>query len=467
MTRAMAGAFELIVSGDAIINSRISTCDDPGFQALVDLLRRADVVHTQFEQVIHDFSEPDVFPSAEGAWSWFRAPRYVIGELQWLGIDVVSLASNHSLDYSYGGLRETCAALDAAGIPHAGVGENLAAARAPAFLDTPHGRVGLVSACSSFPIFARAGAAREDHTGRPGVNPLRYYHQVDAKTADQIIDLARKLGHWVTVVDDEFAVNPAGLHNTLWRFAIRDAGGVTTVPDEDDLAGNLAAIRHAASQSDFVIAHLHVHEWDTLDGGIATTAAFAETYARAAVDAGAHVVIAQGSHAPMRGIEIYKARPIFYDPGDLFLIGGRFDRQPADFYLRWGHGPEARLPAAGLPEALLARRRVLAWGDDAKDRIPVPRTRYSHEPGFFVPVCSVGSDFRIERVTIHPCVWLRGNRSHTGLPALATGARAEAVLREVDALSRPYGTELRIDNDKARIEIAGASGRERAQLRPV
>jgi poly-gamma-glutamate capsule biosynthesis protein CapA/YwtB (metallophosphatase superfamily) len=461
----MGAAFDLIVSGDAIINSRVSTCEDPGFRAVVDLLRGTDVVHTQFEQVIHEYREPEVFPAVEGAWSWFRAPHYVAGELRWLGVDLVSLASNHSLDYSYGGLRETCAALDAVGIPHAGVGEDLAAARAPAFLDTRHGRVAMVSACSSFPIFARAGAAREDHGGRPGVNPLRYYHQVDRKTADQIIDLCRKLGHWVTVVDDEFAVNPPGLHNTLWRFAVGDEDGVRTVPDEDDLAGNLAAIRHAVSQADFVIAHLHVHEWDTADGGIATTSPFAETYARAAVDAGAHVVIAQGSHAPMRGIEIYQGRPIFYDPGDLFLIGGRFDRQPADFYLRWGHGPEARRPGAGLPEAVLARRRVLAWGDDAQDRIPIPRTRYSHEPGFFLPVCSVGEDFSIERVAIHPCVWLEGNRSHTGLPALARGAQAEAVLRRLDELCRPYGTELRLDADTAYIEIGAATGRATAPTR--
>jgi hypothetical protein len=84
---------------------------------------------------------------------------------------VPSVCDLTSLDYSYGGLRSTCDALGAAGLAHAGTGADLAAARAPAFADTAAGRVALVSATSSFPAFARAGAARTDAAGRPGVNP--------------------------------------------------------------------------------------------------------------------------------------------------------------------------------------------------------------------------------------------------------------------------------------------------------
>jgi hypothetical protein len=59
-------------------------------------------------------------------------------------------------------------------------------------------------------------------------------------------------------------------------------------------------------------------------------------------------------------------------------------------------------------------------------------------------------------VAIHPCVWLRGNRSETGLPALAHGQAAEAVLQTLDALCRPYGTDLRIARDTASIEVGTA-----------
>src|SRR5690606_24018445 len=127
-------------------------------------------------------------------------------------------------------------------------------------------------------------------------------------------DLCAKLGLWVTRVGDEFTVNPAGIHNTLWRFRVGD-NGPATFCDEDDLAGNLASIRHARAQADLVIAHLHAHEFNAASGKINTSAEFIEEYARAAIDNGAHLFIAQGSHAPMRGIEIYKGCPIFYDPG--------------------------------------------------------------------------------------------------------------------------------------------------------
>lgn len=472
----MSGEFDVIVTGDTIINNRVSVCQNPEFLEVVELLRGADVVHTQLETSIHEFGRAETYPAVESAWSWFRSDRYVADELRWLGVDVVSTASNHSLDYSYGGLRQTWAALEGAGIPHAGTGEDLGDARLPAFLDTPHGRIALVSACSSIPMFARAGAFRVDMAGRPGVNPLRYYHTVDQSTADGMIELARKLGYWVTVIGDEFAVNPPGLHNTLWRFAVSDTPGVTTVPDQDDLNGYTAAIRHGLDQADFVMAHLHTHEWDARFGLLSRSDAFVETWAHAAVDAGAHLVVAQGSHAPIRGIEIYHGRPIFYDPGDLFVMGGRGERQPQDYYMRWGYGPEARELGAGLPEVRVARQRVSLGGlageqqphsggegegggeqESAPSRATVAspaHSGYSDDPGFFIPRCTVNADFTVNHITIHPAVWLTGHRSEAGLPAIATGQRAQEILAHLSDLCEPYGTKLRIDGDLAHIDLA-------------
>lgn len=188
---------------------------------------------------------------------------------------------------------------------------------------------------------------------------------------------------------------------------------------------------------------------------ISTSAAFIETYAHAAIDAGAHVFIAQGSHAPIRGIEIYRGRPIFYDPGDIFRLG-RPDKVPADFYTRWGYGPEARQPGAGPVEAYSARNKVFGWGDQPREMFPSPREIYSHEPGFFIPVCEMTADYAVRRVIIHPCVWLKGNKAHAGLPAIAHGAAAQAVLRRLIELSEPYGTAIRIQGDIAEIDLTNA-----------
>ena len=160
----MSREFELVLSGDALLNNRVSTCEDPGFRNMVDLLRGVDVVHTQLEVIIHNLEGPETYPSAEGAWSWISAPKYVTEELKWCGVDIVSTPSNHSLDFAYGGLRQTWAALDEAGIPHAGTGKDLAAARMPAFLDTRHGRVAGERGTATWPGDRRGCASRSGWT---------------------------------------------------------------------------------------------------------------------------------------------------------------------------------------------------------------------------------------------------------------------------------------------------------------
>lgn len=52
------------------------------------------------------------------------------------GIDFCSLANNHVLDWGYAGLRETLETLDRVKVKHAGAGNNLAEAEAPAIFST-------------------------------------------------------------------------------------------------------------------------------------------------------------------------------------------------------------------------------------------------------------------------------------------------------------------------------------------
>ena len=448
----MSGSYRLGLTGDVIMNTRVSACRDADVLAAVDLLRTADVSHAHLEIPLHDFDAADIFGAAEGALAWYRGPTAIARELRWMGADLVSTASNHALDYSYGGLRATGAALDRAGLAHAGTGPDLAAARAPAFADTAAGRAALVSATSSFPAFARAGAARADAAGRPGVNPLRYLHVIDAATAGQLTGIVGALGLGVIRDDDagEFVIHPPGLHNSIWRFRVAagdadGAAGPTTCCDEEDLAGNLDSIRYARSVSDLVIAHLHVQAWDGAAGRMSSSPAFAHQYGRAAAEAGASVVLIQGAHAPMRGLEVHAGVPILYDPGPLFRLGRR-EAQPHDFYTRWGNAADVRSFDATLLDAFAAR-------DTAHTTIS-PREGYAHEPGFFLPVCDVDQDtHRVTRVALHPMTWSRASRATTGFPVRATGPAAAAILTRVADLSAPYGTHVSIDGDLGWVDV--------------
>ena len=442
--------YRLAVTGDVIMNTRVSTCGDAGVLDAVELLRGADVTCAHLEIPLHDFDGDDVFPAAEGALSWMRGPSSIADELAWCGVDVVSTASNHSLDYSYGGLARTLEALDRVGIAHAGTGADLAVARAPAFVDTRVGRVAVVSATSSFPAFARAGAVRTDARGRPGVNPQRYLHVVSPDVADRLIGIVGTLGLWVVRrrdgASDEFVVHPPGMHNSVWRFRVASpAGAPTTACDEDDLAGNLESIRYARSVSDLVVAHLHVQAWDGADGRMSSTPGFAEEYAHAAVGAGAGLVLVQGSHAPIRGIEIHDSVPILYDPGPLFRLGRR-EPQPQDFYTRWGNAPRVRSFDATLLDAFGQRdgaTRDGATGDGAVRAVVSPREGYRHEPGFVLPVCEVdAATHRVSRLELNPMTWSDRSRATTGFPVRADQGRSEAVLARLAELSEPYGVTV-------------------------
>jgi hypothetical protein len=431
-----------------ILNSRVSACAEERVLRMVELMRSADVCFAQLELPLHDFDDKHTFPAAEGALSWMSAPTWVADELRWCGIDIVSTASNHALDFSYGGLFSTLQALDERGLSHAGSGPDLGTARVPAFVDCSAARVAVVAATSAFPSFARAGAAREDMVGRPGVNALRHLHVVDPRTADEIISVSARLGLWVVRLGDEFAVAPAGMFNSLRRFAV--AGSCehpTTMCDEDDLAANLSQIRYAADVADFVVAHLHVHDWDAHDGHLSSTPAYVHQYAREAVRAGAGVVIAQGSHAPIRGIDIVDGVPVILDPGPLFRLGRR-DRQPQDFYTRWGGGAAARAVGAGPLDAFAGRDAYFAGPPES------PRDRFSHRPGAVLPVLQIDrTTHRVTAIDLHPYLWLTSPRAHVGFPAGLDGEDAELVISAISALSAEFGTTISRTGPEATIHL--------------
>ncbi|MFO7278335.1 MAG: CapA family protein, partial [Pseudomonadota bacterium] len=100
-----AGAKDEVVfalTGDSIINRRLSTSPAPGADRLFDLIRKADVAFTNFETLIHDF---DIPPAQQSGGTYMGSPRFVTEELEWAGFDLLSLANNHTNDYGVDGMR--------------------------------------------------------------------------------------------------------------------------------------------------------------------------------------------------------------------------------------------------------------------------------------------------------------------------------------------------------------------------
>ncbi len=425
----------LAITGDTVINRRLSVYRDERFMSVVKLVREADVAYTHLETVIHDYDGPEVYPAAEGGWTWMRSPRYVVDELKWMGFDMVSQASNHALDYAYGGLISTINALDEGGIVHAGTGRNLAEAREPAYLDTGNGRVALLSMCSSFATWARAGEARRDVKGRPGLNPLRFYYQVDAGSMETIVDLARRMGWWVTQVGENWLLNPAGVHNTVYRFVKSETAGIRAVADEDDVEGNLNSLRDARKQADYVLVNIHNHEWDP-QFGLSAPPPFVPQVARLCIDNGADVVVAQGSPATLRGIEVYKVKAIFYDPGDFIMMNNTVTRLPADSYWRAGNDAAVRRWDATPSQNYDARGSLL------KPLCPPGGYFSGRVLGSVLSVCSLSPDGTLADMKLYPLTVPSKPRSQCGIPRLASAEKAQKIIEYLAELSAPYRTRI-------------------------
>ena len=77
---------------------------------------------------------------------FFRAPPIAAERLADLGVDCVTLANNHALDYGPDALLDTLALLEAAGVGHVGAGSDARAARAPGLLEHRGRRLRVVAA---------------------------------------------------------------------------------------------------------------------------------------------------------------------------------------------------------------------------------------------------------------------------------------------------------------------------------
>jgi poly-gamma-glutamate synthesis protein (capsule biosynthesis protein) len=120
------------------------------------VLARADVRFANLEAPLLDSGRALYSSGAR-----LRSPSGTGALLRHLGLEVVTLANNHLMDYGPAGLRSTLHHLDAAGVRRSGAGPNLDAARAPAILEVRGRRLAFLSACDD----QGGGAA----PGQPGV----------------------------------------------------------------------------------------------------------------------------------------------------------------------------------------------------------------------------------------------------------------------------------------------------------
>jgi poly-gamma-glutamate capsule biosynthesis protein CapA/YwtB (metallophosphatase superfamily) len=122
------GTITLAFAGDVHFEGRTrSLLANPAtaFGPISAVLRSADFTAVNSETAITNGGTPQ--PKTYH----FRAPANAFTALRDAGVDLVTMANNHVLDYGQAGLADTLAAARAARFPYVGIGVNAAAAWAP------------------------------------------------------------------------------------------------------------------------------------------------------------------------------------------------------------------------------------------------------------------------------------------------------------------------------------------------
>jgi poly-gamma-glutamate synthesis protein (capsule biosynthesis protein) len=138
----------LALAGDTMLGrgvaERLAESPTPRLFApeVADVIGEADLFLLNLECAISDRGQR--WPSRTKPF-YFRAPPIAATVLKDLGVDCVTLANNHALDYGADALLDTFRHLQDAGVAWAGAGADESSARAPLIVERAGSRVGIVA----------------------------------------------------------------------------------------------------------------------------------------------------------------------------------------------------------------------------------------------------------------------------------------------------------------------------------
>jgi poly-gamma-glutamate synthesis protein (capsule biosynthesis protein) len=356
--------------GDMIFNEQISKLPGRDRQSLFRIMQEADLAYGNLEFSLNDH------PELQRPFYNFRASPEFVWEVAAIGINLVSLANNHALDFGPQGLLDCMKALDRANITYAGAGPTLADAHAA-------GTTGVQSQKTKFALLSY----------------MRYWTQKYRCSDPSSPCLA-------TIDPAEILVARDGKVESVEGPQLKD---VETMQDDVVLAK-----RH----NEVVMVALHNHDLShhRAYGIQDTTPPNEEITYRRAIDAGADMVLGSGPHV-LRGIEIYKGKPIFYSLSNFIYQYRTPDRIPVDLiHQRDG---EIERPT-----------NVSVWDRRDPERI---------FEGVLVRM-TINKE-QLKRIELIPFT-IDDEGPLYGVPRLASTKRCQEIIKLLQKLSAPYGTTI-------------------------
>ena len=378
----MTTPFKLYMTGDLVL-------DEPNADFFFDkarpLLAEADLLigHVEVPHTTRGVESVGDIPAPASAPENLKA----VGRA---GFHMASLAGNHIHDRGGEGIADTIANLAEQGIVSAGAGLDLDQARRPAVLARRGLRVGLLSYNCVGPKEGWAGPKR---AGCAYLKIITHYELENA--------------------------NPGGPPK-VYTFADPD-----TV---EAMQADVAAIR---DRVDVLVVAFHKGVVHTP----AHIAMYEKAVARAAIEAGADIVIGHHAHI-LRGVEVWRGKPIFHGLGNFVTVTRALTAEGNDNPVRraW------------------AEKRKALFGFEPDPDYPLYPFHPEAKNGM-VAACHIGADGAISP-GFRP-IWM----TPTGQPGpLGDGARGRAVADYVAAISRKAGLKTDFAWDGDRVVFAAADG---------
>jgi len=408
--------------GDLLLFNRVSIYRDPAWIQLVEQLRRPDCTIGNCETTF--FAPEDGYPSYKTADPNVFCYPWGADELKWLGIDLVSLANNHIMDFEYQGLFSTLENLQRTDIVCAGAGKDLNQAARPGYFETEAGSVALVAFSSWIPEKNhQASLPGPLMAGKPGLNPLNvnWVLQLDAEHFAQLKAFRDSLwkGAGEPLPKEEAGKEVTTLDLIEQKFVKGDTIDFLPEPNQRDVERIKEAIGIARRNARLVVVMQHEHG-GKIDGPAPSKPQ--EELARAFIDAGADIYICTGPHE-LWGIEIYKTKPIFYSLGNFFFQGPLRIISP-EAYAR-----------VGMPV-------------DSKDPIPYEEKfdQYFTEVPLWdgvVPLLTFDKENKVREIRLQP-IDLHGEKPIflRGTPRIPDEAKSKSIIERLIKMSEPYKTRI-------------------------
>lgn len=420
----------MIISATGDFLAQLRVKKDENFKAIKEYLKDSDASFANLETTLHN---GDVNAASQCGGSYLYAPPEVLDDFKDYGFNLLSFANNHCFDFAADGFKATLKAVKESGIVNAGCGYSMTEAAAPAYLDTKNGKVALIACAANFTNPAIiAGDAANGFPSRPGCNPMRPTEVVEVTpeefdTIKDILDrsgingplyISRSEGFSPEEKDGYYTVHL----NKFMKFKKSNRTYFMTTPNEKDMKRICDSIDAAKKNADITLVSIHAH---TPKNKKEEPQDFLIEFAHRCIDQGADAVIGHGPHQ-LRGIEIYKGRPIFYSLGDFMLQEELTPKAPADLYERYGGTPDM------TTEELFEIR-----SEHGKKGLA-----YNHIMNESVVAKFEIKDCKLKSIELLPIELGFGIKERQGLPGPCFD---KGILENLARMSKVYGTTITID----------------------